>query len=99
MISVIILFNIDIGRAGYMKRELKMKKTIIEEFKDQEELLNIVSNPLGFSLKITITSSKTATLTIIKKNRKIITLDTLDIEIKSQIQLIVKKGEEIITDK
>lgn len=34
MISVIILFNIDIGRAGYMKRELKMKKTIIEEFKD-----------------------------------------------------------------
>ena len=32
-----------------------MKKTIIEEFKDQEELLNIVSNPLGFSLKITIT--------------------------------------------
>jgi len=98
MISVIILFNIDIGRAGYMKRELKMKKTIIEEFKDQEELLNIVSNPLGFSLKITITSSKTATLTIIKKNRKIITLDTLDIEIKSQIQLIVKKGEEIITD-
>ena len=70
MISVIILFNIDIGRAGYMKRELKMKKTIIEEFKDQEELLNIVSNPLGFSLKITITSSKTATLTIIKKIEK-----------------------------
>lgn len=44
-----------------------VKKTIIEELKDQEELLNIVSDPLGFSLKITITSSKTATLTIIKK--------------------------------
>lgn len=74
------------------------KKTIIEELKDNEEILNMVAEPLGFTLKITITSSKTATLTIIKRNKKIILLETLDVEVKSQFQLIIRKGDEIITD-
>lgn len=72
------------------------KKTIIEELKDNEKILNMVAEPLGFSLKITISSSRTATLTIIKINKKIILLETLDVEIKSQFQLIIRNGEGII---
>lgn len=73
-------------------------KTILEKFKEQETTLNMVTEALGFAFNITITSKNTATLRIYKKGEKVTTFEILNIEVKSQLQLIVKKENEIITD-
>lgn len=72
--------------------------TILEEFKENEKLMNLMANSLGFSLEIIVTSNKTAILKLIRKGKKVITFDILEIEVKSSLQLIIKNGEEIITD-
>ncbi len=74
------------------------KKSIIEKFKEQEKILNVVAEALGFSINISIDSKNTASLRIYERGEKVTSFEILNIEVKSQLQLIVRKRNEVLAN-
>ena len=74
------------------------EKSTLKKFKEQETALNMVTKAWGFSFDITIISENAGTLRLYKKKEKITNFEILTIHVKSELQLIIKKANTIITD-
>lgn len=80
-----------------LKGDLKMKANILlEDLKEHEEILNKVAERFNFSFKININSKKTANLILYKKSKNVTSFEILTIEVKSKLQFIIRKNNEII---
>lgn len=82
-----------------MKKTKNLKeKTILEQIKEKEENFNLVSRALGFSFNITLNPDSSATLRIYQTREKLTCVESLTIKCKSQIQLIIEKDNQIISN-
>ena len=71
-------------------------KTVITQIKEQEEILNLLSQLRGFMISINDNKDNTGTMTIQRKKHKIIYLDSFDISGIFESQINISRNGKIL---